>query len=73
LQEKNTLNIAIGEYYKVLVIIHQLNTETAKKLEDLALVCPNCHGMLHKDENLSVEGLKKNRISIAPLPPIIYQ
>lgn len=29
------------------------------KLNDLALVCSNCHQMLHRDvENLSVEELK---------------
>ena len=38
--------------------LHQLNGEKTTRLEDLALVCANCHRMLHKDLSITVEELK---------------
>jgi 5-methylcytosine-specific restriction protein A len=41
------------------VPLHLVDGETETSLKDLALVCANCHRMLHRDlETLSVEGLK---------------
>lgn len=35
------------------VPVSQLNPETQSKVEDIALVCANCHRMLHRGEELS--------------------
>jgi hypothetical protein len=41
------------------VPVHKLDGSTKTKAEDLALVCPNCHRMLHRsDPHLSVEELR---------------
>lgn len=43
--------------------LSEIDGETTTKLKDLALVCPNCHRMLHKAiDNLSVDELK-NKIN----------
>lgn len=40
--------------------LSQIDGETTTKLKDLALVCPNCHRMLHKAiDTLSIDELKK--------------
>ena len=42
------------------VPLSEIDGETTTKLKDLALVCPNCHKMLHKAiDTLSVSDLKK--------------
>ncbi|WP_461149013.1 HNH endonuclease [Spirosoma pulveris] len=38
--------------------ISQMIPEDITRLEDLALVCSNCHRMLHKDLSLSIKALK---------------
>ena len=41
--------------------LFELDEETETTLDDLALVCSNCHRMLHRDlDTLSVETLKEN-------------
>ena len=42
------------------VPVHKLGGTTKTKAEDLSLVCPNCHRMLHRsDPHLSVEELRE--------------
>jgi len=41
------------------VPISQLNGETVTKMSDIALVCSNCHRMLHRKELLYIEELKQ--------------
>lgn len=42
------------------VPVHKLGGKTTTKAEDLALVCPNCHRMLHRsDPHKSVEELRE--------------
>ena len=42
------------------VPLSEIDGETITKLDDLALVCPNCHKMLHKGiDTLSVKDLKR--------------
>ena len=41
--------------------LHELEEETKVTIKDLALVCANCHRILHRDiETLTVEKLKNN-------------
>ncbi|MEX0363365.1 MAG: HNH endonuclease, partial [Allomuricauda sp.] len=52
--------------------LHEINGETETSLNDLALVCANCHRMLHRQlDALSIEELKTKIIwnSCQPLPP----
>lgn len=45
--------------------LHELKQESKTSLKDLALVCSNCHRMLHRDlDSLSVEELKQ-KITVA--------
>ncbi|MED3882822.1 HNH endonuclease [Priestia megaterium] len=40
--------------------ISQLKIETRNRVEDIVLLCANCHSMIHrKKECLTVEGLKE--------------
>ncbi|MEV4882457.1 HNH endonuclease [Chitinophaga ginsengisegetis] len=40
--------------------LSKITASTKTSLKDLALVCSNCHRMLHKDINvLSIEGLRE--------------
>ena len=46
--------------------LHEYNSNSETNISDLALVCSNCHRMLHKGINtLSIEDLKKIRITAA--------
>ena len=38
---------------------HQLKPKTKTKLSDLALLCANCHRMVHKNGGTTIEELKQ--------------
>jgi len=57
--------MAYGELGKGFIEVHhktplsEIDGETKTNLDDLALVCPNCHRMLHREINtLSIKKLK---------------
>jgi predicted HNH restriction endonuclease len=39
--------------------ISELDEEVILRIEDLAMVCSNCHGMLHRPPWITIEGLKE--------------
>ena len=39
--------------------LHQLKPNTRTKLSDLALICANCHRMVHKNGGTTIEDLKR--------------
>ena len=41
------------------VPLSELDAQTKTRLKDLAVVCANCHRMLHRMEDMSVAGLKQ--------------
>ena len=41
------------------VPLHKLKPNTKTKLSDLALLCANCHRMIHRNGGISIEALKK--------------
>lgn len=60
----------IGCHYRTPLA--EFSSTTRTSLDDLALVCSNCHRMLHrKVDALSMEGLRKILIAYSILYPII--
>lgn len=42
-----------------LIPLSQLSSETITKIDDLALICANCHRMIHRNPMLGVEQLRE--------------